>query len=254
MTWKIKKYNHQTFSRNTIKSTIIQLRFQPILKIADRISDFQEIVRKRFPSFEEGMVRTINQMRTDSIEIKEERQFRLGTLDGKTLIGLGPAAIYLESHWHESRQELFNDVNIAIDALQKVYSPIVPSRLGMRYINEIDKGKISKDFGRALEWKDLIDKEYLKGPISLASLNATLFSHEIRSKVNGGMLTLRYGLVGDIDNPTFSFDIDRYFEGNFEFGTLDARMHAFADDIFSSYMTIVGDSLKEWLTKSNGEK
>lgn len=252
MTWKITKKDLHTFPRNTIKLTIIQLRFQPILKISEKIPDFQENVRGRFPKFEEGMVRTIKPMLPEGFEVKEERQFRFISIDEKAILGLGPAAVYLESHTHKSRHELFQDMNLAVEALKNIYSPIVSSRIGMRYINEIHKDLISNDLGEELQWYNIINKEYLSGPSSLAGIEDTLMSSQIRSKVNGGMLTLRYGLIGDLDNPTYTFDIDRYNEGNFDLDKLKEILDAFADDIYSLYLTVVGKSLEKWLTKPNG--
>ena len=53
MSWRLPEHDLHTYPRNPLVAVVAQLRFDPILKIADRVADFQDRVRARFPKFEE---------------------------------------------------------------------------------------------------------------------------------------------------------------------------------------------------------
>ncbi len=60
MVWTLKKREDCTYERNPLVSVICQLRFHPILKVADQISEFQESVRGTFPAFSTHTVSVVN--------------------------------------------------------------------------------------------------------------------------------------------------------------------------------------------------
>jgi len=138
---------------------------------------------------------------------------------------------------------------VALDALQEVFSPVSPIRLGFRYINVIDRERVGRDLERDVGEDELIQPEFLKVPNDLASLDNTRFSGEISSSMDKGSMTVRYGLLPTpgAEQPHFRLDVDRYCQGSFETGATLQLLEDFASDIYSIFRSVAGDGLLEWM-------
>lgn len=252
MTWVLRKTGHEKFERNPLVAVVVQLRFHPVLKIADRIADFQDRVRARFPVFVEGTSELVSFKPPDQVHVRKEQQFSFRKEDEAASILLGVEALALENRRHTGHRSFLDDVKLAVESLVEIYRPINPQRLGMRYINIVDREQIGQDLGRDVAWTDLVDEEFLRIPAGLSDLEATQFSTEISSKVDEGALTLRYGILSDKDNRVhFRFDTDRYIDGLLEVETVMNRLHSFVDDIYAPFAAMVGPALREWMLVEN---
>jgi len=254
MTWRLSKAEqHGVFQRNSLLSVTVELRFHPILKISNGqyVPDFQDRVRDSFPIYSEGKVQTINFQPPDTVETQEEKQFHFKKPDEKTSITLGVSKLILESRHHESHENILNDFNLALSALLEVYGKIKNTRLGMRYINLIERERIQNDLNREVEWRDLIHSSYLEMPASVATLEGTKFYSEINSPIEGGALTLRYGLLNTSEDKKlrFVFDLDRYLDEEFPLQSIMEKLRSFADDIYALFETMIGPELKQWMSK-----
>jgi uncharacterized protein (TIGR04255 family) len=248
MTWKLPTIKHDRYERNPLVAVVVQLRFHPILKIADHVADFQERVRARFPVFLEGTSELVSFKPPDQVNVRKEKQFSFRKDDGSTSILLGLAALSLENRRHLGHRPFLEEVKLAVDALVEVYQPINPLRLGMRYINIIDRERISEDLGREVDWGELVAEDFLRMPADLNDLRDTQFSSEISSRVDGGALTLRFGMLSDKeDHVHYRFDTDRYVEAPFEVSTVMERLYGFVDDIYAPFATMAGPALREWM-------
>jgi uncharacterized protein (TIGR04255 family) len=254
MTWSFPKMEHARFERNPLVAVVVQLRFHPILKIADRVSDFQEKIRPAFPVFLEGTSELVSFKPPDIVNVRKERQFSFQKEDGACSILLGVGALSLENRRHTGHAAFLKEVKLAVDALNEVYKPIKPNRLGLRYINLIDKEHISRDLGRDVAWEELITEEFLRMPAELADLDSTLFANEISSRVNGGSLTLRYGLLprDERGGVHFRFDADRYCEDLFDVTTVMDKLFSFVADVYSPFAMMAGPTLRQWMKPLEG--
>lgn len=242
------------FKRNPLVNVIVQLRYHPILSIAKGIPAIQEELRKRFPKFEQVHTRSAQLQPMGPIEIRDQEEFRFRTLDDSTTVILADAALALENRTHVSRDPFFKDVRLAVKALMKVCDPVNPVRLGIRYINQVDRTQISQDLGKDVTWEELIDPEFLHVPHRLADLSDTLFANEVRSSLADGGLTLRYGLVSAEEKGVFKLDIDRYYTGSFDPAKTVTRLKGMVDDIFTVFNKAVGPELKVWMEPTKKTK
>jgi uncharacterized protein (TIGR04255 family) len=124
------------------------------------------------------------------------------------------------------------------------------TRLGLRYVNQIDQAQIQSDLGRATTWPQLVSDRFLSAPTGLADLDdATLFACEVASAFDRGSLVARYGLLRDsLDNRTkFRLDLDRYLDVPFGAGEISGLFTTFSDDIFSLFVTAMGSDLRIWM-------
>ncbi len=255
MAWTIKKRDERTYERNPLASVICQLRFHPILKVADGISDFQEKVRETFPDFSKNMASVLSlQTPAGGIEVQHEQQFLFKKADGSSTLTLTTGSLSLENHVHIDRTEFFKAVQKSVEALEALYAPISPLRLGLRYINILRKDDLAEQLKRKVDWPEVIAAPFLATPTGLADLQDTTFVTEMRGPVTGaeGALTLRHGLVNDNEGKaSYRFDMDRYFDGPFALGTVKSKLDQAGDDIFSLFCESMGPALTEWMSKKN---
>lgn len=256
MAWHLPRREHVVYARNPIVVVLAQLRFHPILKVAASIPDFQDRVRARFPSYEEALGQTVELQSPNSVRIQNEKQFLFRTVDGNSTASLSTSSLSLECRAHSSREALIADLQVALTALETVYAPIVPTRLGMRYVDVIDRQRTSGDLGREVAWNELIADSFTQMPAGLADLDGTVFSNEINSPLPHGAMTLRYGLMPLVPGavPTFRLDFDRYVDGTFPIGTAPDLLREFSDDVYALFQGAIGPALREWMGHEVGRE
>lgn len=191
----------------------------------------------------------INLQPAGPIEVRNERLFNFVKADESSTLSLSTSSLAVESRRHERREHFINHAKVGIDALTKVCGPVVPTRIGLRYVEVIDKEVIEQDLGRPTSWPQLITDRFLAVPTTLADLASTLFACEVGSSMpNGGGQTVRYGLVQDGDKRTkFRLDVDRYLDNPGDSSKLVELLGTFADDVFAVFVAAMGPDLKAWM-------
>lgn len=251
MSWSLPEHELRTYPRNPLVAVVVQLRFDPILKVGDSVADFQERVRGRFPKYEEQSTQAFDINPALGVRARKETEHRFHTKDGGAGIFLGTQAIGLETRAHIEREALLSDVDLLMKALVETYSTISPLRLGLRYINSISRTQIAADLGVAVAWSDLVAADFISVPCDLADLESTLFGAELTSDMARGKMTLRYGLLreGAEQKASFRLDLDRYLEGGFEVEDIGELLVGFANDIYRVFATAAQSRLKQWMNK-----
>jgi uncharacterized protein (TIGR04255 family) len=245
MGWLVPPQPHRVFQRNPLVAVVVELRFFPILRVPDQIAYFQESVRSTFPGFREGL------SPLSAPDVREERVFNMLKPDESAALTLSTSALVLEARRHKQRENFIADARVGIDALVQVYGPIAPTRLGLRYVNVIDKEQIEKDLGRTTTWPSLISEPFASVPASLADLDGTAFLSEVSSPMPTGAQTVRYGLLPDVDGRLkYRLDVDRYAEAAVNTGDLVELLQLFADDIFSMFVATMGPDLMAWMPET----
>lgn len=251
MSWTVPPQPHKVFVRNPLVAVVVELRFFPILKLGEKakVADFQELVRGTFPAFHDVTRQLVNLGPVAPVEVRSERLFNFMKQDESCTLTLSTSSLAVESRVHESREHFINDAKVGIDALTKTCGPVVPTRLGLRYVDLIDKEQIEKDLGRPTTWPALISERFLAVPTGLADLEGTLFACEVGSSMpNGGGQTVRYGLVQDGDKKVkYRLDVDRYLDGVVDPTKLVDLLKTFADDVFAVFIAAMGPDLKAWM-------
>ncbi|WP_431687110.1 TIGR04255 family protein [Hahella sp. NBU794] len=254
MTWSIEQEKHVVFQRNPLISTDVELRFYPILKIGEpiKITEYQDKVRTRFPMYNRSSVRSININPTGQFEIQDETQFMFSDTEDRASFILTQQSLRLSNKNHIDKEKMIDNFLFGLAFLQECFGEIIPNRLGVRYVNVIDREKISKDLSRPqIGWQDLVSEEFLKIPHDFADMTATNFLTEIRSPVdeNKGTLVLRYGLVQDDKSipDHFRFDLDRFSESPIDLGSIKPILDRYSIDILSVFLKAAGPQLTEWM-------
>ena len=251
LSWKLPTHPVKPFTRNPLAAVIVQLRFHPILKIEDRVPDFQERVRARFPAYETAETQVV-ETGPSGIQVRNERGHVFRAPTEPIVVSLGSSAVSLQYAEHKDRTILLEDVATVMGALNATYSPISPIRLGLRYVNVVDRGQVSAALNRSLAWEDLISSSFASVPAALTDLDEkTAFAAEVSSPCSRGIMTVRYGLLRDVATQAqqFRLDTDRFIEADFTVTEISPLLTDFSSDIFQVFMTAAGPALTEWMAK-----
>ena len=248
MPWQLPSVEHKVYARNPLIAVIVDLRFQPILRIQRGVDDFQDAVRPRFAGYQPSKAQTVQMQPFGPIRVEDETIHRF--LGDNYAISLTNQALTLEMHAHVSRDSSFDLFEFGLRALEQLFKPIMPVRLGLRYINHIDAARISDELGRAVDWRELVSAAFITPPSGLVHSDAR-FTAQVNAPRDPGALTIQYGLVADPQGkPAYRLDIDRYVEGAFELAKTEQLLPAFAADIYSVFTAASTPTLPEWM----GEK
>ncbi len=245
MIWQLTQQPHKVYPRNPLVAVIVDLRFSPILKIAKGVPEFQDMVRNSFPEFREETSRFVNLQPLGGIEISEDKVFSF--IRETTKLSLSTGALTLEARGHHDREELIRDFSVGLEALKKIYSPIHALRLGLRYINLVDKKQLRIE--DSVSWASLINEPFIHEPTGIGGGDA-LFNVEVTSAADSkGSLTVRYGLLPEpaSKRPVFRLDLDRYMEQDFVVGDIADLLRSFSNDIFFTFRSFAGKALLEWM-------
>jgi uncharacterized protein (TIGR04255 family) len=250
MAWRIERTEHRVFRRNPLLATVVDLRFHPVLKLADQVADFQDRVRSTFPVFQEATNQVVSLQPFGPVAVKQEKLFQFWKVDGSATLTLTTSSLTLESRRHADRGALFAEADTGFGALLGLHSSFTTTRLGLRYVNQIDQTQIQSELGRSTTWQQLVSDRFLSVPTGLAELDdATLFACEVASPLDRGALVARYGLLRDSSDgrTKFRLDLDRYLDVPFAASEVSGLLATFSDDIFSLFVTAMGPDLRIWM-------
>ena len=255
VSWTLAKVPCETYQRNSLAAVIVQLRIHPVLKIktGTGIPDFQERIRARFPGYDTVNIQEM-EITPAGVQVRQDNAHRFHADGEPTTLTLDTQTVTLEYKAHKSREHLLKDLALMMAALEAAYAPIIPVRLGVRYVNLIKRTVISKDLGRTVEWHELLTAGFATVPGGIAKLDdTTTFTVEMSSPYTRGKMAVRYGVLFAPQPPKanseqmFRLDTDRFIEAPFKSSEVTALAKEFVEDIFHVFATAAGPALKEWM-------
>ena len=214
------------FKKNPLVQVLCQLKFPPILRIDTEIpSQFQDLIRARFPLYTvkpEGNLDIPDNI-AETIPPEILRSFNLGPVkqnhefvseNGDLKINLTSSFVALTANSYERWESFSESLDVAIRAVTEVYSPANYSRIGLRYIDVIDRDELALE---GTEWGQLLNVHIL----SLAGSEITaghVINHNSEHLIaldNGtSVVKIRTKFVTDAENDNRKFLIDSDFSEN----------------------------------------
>lgn len=209
--------------RSPLAEVVCQVRFPPILSIAERTPvAFQDRIRKRFPEYEveEGFMFRVD-MASGSLSAPPApqqsvaRTYKFSSRKRGTVATLAIDFFALSTSRYIVWEEFANDLRLLTDAVRGIYDPSHATRIGLRYINHLVPANLGLDSVGAVI--DLLQPELTAlfrtsawDEPSEASVQLVLNDDEV-----GGRLGFRMGKRSE--NLQFSLLLDfDYFEENEE--------------------------------------
>lgn len=250
MPWNITSLPAHIYERNPLAVVVAQIRFHPILRASQMVSEYQEKVRRRFPAYQQQQVQSVEMLSPAGIQVRAESQHVFS--DPATLTGLilTNTALTMEARQHRERGAFRESLAQALRAFLEVHETFQGTRFGLRYINIIKPDEIGQVLGRKVDLDGLVGESYRQLPSTVQRNGDTRFSGEVVSGIRDqGFLTLRYAWR---QRPAerqseYHLDFDRYFEGSFQPNEVLGMLETFTQDIFEAYMDVAGPDLIEWM-------
>lgn len=143
------------YKNNPLDQVVCQIRFPSILKIeSEAPSDFQEIIRKKFPKYREKFEWSFslqNPMKgnlapdniSDAAKQSTSKNHEFSTKNNDWKINLTRSFLALSTKNYLRWEEFLKILLFGIDALNKVYKPMNYSRVGLRYIDIIKRSVLN---------------------------------------------------------------------------------------------------------------
>lgn len=175
------------YRKNPLDQVVCQFQFPAILKIDKGVPDeFQEKIRGQFPNFSEKIGMNFSMNVDDSIPkelIDHVQKFNSNhefiSEDEVWKINLTRNFIALTctdyTKWEDFKEMFMGPLG----AFREIYSPQYFKRVGLRYIDVIQRSKLSLD---EVEWKDLL-QPYILGFNSIPDIASRVKSMSSRHEV-----------------------------------------------------------------------
>lgn len=205
------------YKRNPLSEVICQVRFPPILRIeAEPPAAFQERVRNGYPMFRElqpdlpatgvpaeiaGIVRSMlpSRARATAYEFASE--------DGAWCITLSRDALALKTTTYERWEGFREHLEGPLASLNELYRPAFFSRVGLRYVDVIQRSKLGlKDH----PWSELL-KPHIAGEFAAPELAGHIehAARELRVRLTAdGSVMIRHGIAVEASTGEQCFLID----------------------------------------------
>ena len=205
------------YRKNPLDKVICQLRFPPVLKIEAEIpADFQERIRGQFPEFSEKVEPRIQiqpglELQLSSEILSQGSQFKnyeFSSENGDWQVNLTRTFIALSSRNYERWEEFREKLDAPLKALVDIYRPEHFSRVGLRYIDVIQRSILGLE---AVSWTDLLQPfilGFLGVPEVRDSIKSSESKHEIRLSDGEGAARVITALIERSSEMCFLIDTD----------------------------------------------
>ena len=210
------------YNINPLDQVICQLRFPPILSIDKKIPyEFQEFIRNEYPLyFEEkellngAPLEVFSQISHDStrdllLQSTEKMNYRFDSADGDWAIHLTNNFIALIAKKYDRWENFVSHLELPLRAFEEIYHPLFYSRIGLRYIDVIQRSKLNLEKS---DWTDLI-QPYILGILAANNIDKSIVKNslgtdEIFLDDNKGLVRIVHGLVISKQNNETVYIID----------------------------------------------
>lgn len=207
------------FDANPLAEVVCQLRFPQLLELEQFLPvDFQKLIRRRFQNFDKRRNISIG-IGDDAPSGSVTQSFVYDFSDHDQIFKLSLASTFLaiSTNRYERWEKFIGELIPVLQALVDVYEIPYFQRIGLRYVNIIDRNELGLE---AVPWTDLL-KARLLGPLQDGAVpeeDLVELRTFFRIKLQRGNATVRAGLVerAGRDQHAFVIDSDFFEEGKFE--------------------------------------
>ena len=242
----------QIFKRRQLLEVICQLRFPEILKIeSTEPAEFQDRIRGEYPQYQKKVEPLPPQIVNGKpVPQGTVNNYQLISEDGQWKVSLTKGFVALSTHGYVRWEDFAKRLDRVLAALIQLYQPAYFARVGLRYINAIDRSALGL---AEAPWRELIQPGYLglladedapESAFSKCELSASLaLPGGAKAGVKSGPGTLR-----KVNNRTkeatetrvFMLDLDVYMDGKTPLGQTAPALnivHGNADSLFRGAIT-----------------
>lgn len=210
------------YEKNPLVNVICQLRFPPILKIDSEIpAQFQDFIKEEYPIYEElteiqsEVPSRLSPQFPESI-IKQlsktvvNKNHGFTSIDGIWKINLTRTFLSISSSKYITWEDFSDRFKKPFEALVKIYQPPFFTRIGIRFIDIIDRSKLNL---QDASWRDLL-QPYFLGLLSSdieKSIRSYENAYEIELENIESKVRIVTSFVHNMQNEEVCFQIDSDF-------------------------------------------
>ena len=162
--------------RTPLVRVIAQIRFPPILTIRnpDSVAVFQEALRGTYPNLSEDRAQNVD-LTGQQPQVSQELIWRFADRGQppQWRVSLGVDFVALETTAYESRGHFLERLDAVVAALEQAFHPVDVNRLGLRYIDRLEKKAVE-------QIRDLIHPQVLGILLSTEDSSLTLGDATVR--------------------------------------------------------------------------
>lgn len=246
MTFRFPEVDDIRLEKPPLNKVICQVKFPTILKIVEKTpSDFQEIVRNKFPKFESQVGVSIK-ISAEGFETQapqpSEKSYRFLSKDGNEQVTLRSDFYALTDENYTSWKSFYDNLELVHKAVIESYQIPFATRIGLRFINEFSYKNTDLETVESLvgifnpELISLMKTECWDNPEELIT-NITI-------RDNDDSMKLRIGFKTEPE-PSMLLDIDVYTNEELEEFDILGRLMLYHDYIYRAF---------RWSIKQEGLK
>ena len=235
------------YAKRQLVEVICQLRFPEILKIdVSEPADFQERIRRDYPQYE----KKIEQLPPQMVNGKPVPQgtvnnYQFVSAEGQWRVSLTKGFIALSTYGYTRWEDFAKRLDVVLAAFIETYQPSYFSRVGLRYMNALNKDAVGLEES---SWRELIAPGYLglMADEDSARQNFIKCEQTVTATMPGGAkanIKCGPGLLRKVDNRTrqveelkvFLLDLDVFFDGKMPLGQVAGALNIVHDNAGSLF-------------------
>lgn len=255
------------FGKSPLTQVVSQVRYPTILKIDRTPADFQERIRAQFPLYERASDFAVGQ--PEGAQIPPQIMQLIGgqiaggstphrfiTANRQTTVSLALDSLSLSTTEYTRWEDFFGLFKTILSALAELYVAPFFTRIGLRYINHIERIKIS--IPNDYSWSHLIRKEVL-GELSIPDFenNVERALTQIRLTLpNGnGNVYFQHGMniVPNKADSAYVLDFDISKQGQIEVHNAEYSLDQFHQLAGFAFRWCITDELRNRLDPTSPE-
>ncbi len=153
------------YNKNPLIEVICQLRFPPILRIDNEIPTlFQDTIRSKYPAYH-LQTAVVQEAEIGSKELNNPwirqtttKEHKFSSEDNNWHVVIARTFIAFSTQEYVRWEDFIERLGFVFDVFNEIYQPSYFSRVGLRYIDVIDRAKLNLD---KVEWSELLEPHVL---------------------------------------------------------------------------------------------
>ncbi|TAK69852.1 MAG: TIGR04255 family protein [Dehalococcoidia bacterium] len=243
---RLPDYEEIRFRNPPLRRVVCQAKFPLVLSLSDGgqlLARFQESIRDRYPFLQQLQQISVTFAGPEVAPPKATSQaaWQFADAEKRWTITLAPDALTLETERYSSFDDLGDQMRLALDALVQHIRPGFATRLGLRYVNEIEvaSAELTAWTGVLNEhWRSILDSGVVEGAI-------THWLQNLRLETGDGTLNVNVGLIPDERQPRVVIDLDYFDETQavMDLETTMSRLGRWHEHIHSMFRWSISDEM-----------
>lgn len=190
----IPEIEHEVFERPPLKAMLGQVRFPPVLRIADlgSLVPFQDAVRKEFPEFAPEQQFSFMLGPEGPQGATASRVYRFRSADRAWSVVLATDAVTVEADpavRYTSYEEFAGHFRRVWEAVLEHFAPTRVARQGLRYTDHLEGEHL------AVEWRRYINEDLLGPLVGAFGEGVAQSVSELRFRREDGILVFKHGML-----------------------------------------------------------